>query len=206
MSTICGDGWSATERRDVWTVRDERTGAHLGVVRRLHSIGMWQAILPSGAVHQSGSLPVSMVYGLAHDQLPIARAAALIDAGIPEYAAMKLWRLSLREARRAYEAMVRAARIESQRAAIESDLPRTTTRPRHRSVLVHVIPDRREPDHDAPPVPHSMYEPDPPRRTACRAGGGHPMPVDDGWVVVREWWGMLAVSHGRRVPAIPGAA
>lgn len=204
MSTICGDGWSATERRDAWSVRDDRTGEHLGVVRRSH--GLWQAVLPSGVVWRSGSLPVSLVYDLARYRLPIVRAAALVAAGIPEYAAVKLWELPLRQARHAHEAMVRSARIERQREAIGLDLPRIATRPRHRSALVHVVPARREPDPDAPAVPHPMYEPDPPRRTASRGGGGHSMPVDDGWVVVREWWGMSAVSHGRRVPTIPGAA
>lgn len=203
MSTIHGDGWTATERRDVWTVRDDQTGAHLGVVRR--SGWRWQAVLPSGSVHSSGSLPVSLVYGLVHDRLPVARAAALMSAGIPEYAAVRLWDLPLRQARREYEAMVRRDRIERHRAAVGSERPRTTTRPRHRSAMVHVVPARREPDPDAPTVPHPMYEPDPPRRT-CRAGGGYSMPVDDGWVVVREWWGMVAVSCGRRVPALPGAA
>ena len=203
MSTIHGDGWSATERRDVWSVRDDQTGTHLGVVRRSH--GLWQAVLPSGAVHRTGQLPVSLVYRLAHDRLPIARAAALIDAGIPEYAAVMLWRLPLRQARREYEAMIRRNRIERHREAIGLDLPRATTRPRHRSALVHVVPARREPDPDAPPVPHPLYEPDRPRRGWSRCGGGHPLPLDDGWSVVREWWGMSAVCCGRRVPALPCA-
>lgn len=204
MSTIRGDGWTATERRDAWSVRDDQTGTHLGVVRRSHS--GWQSVLPSGAAHRSGSLPVSLVYGLVHDRLPISRATALMSAGIPEYAAVTLWRLPLRQARREYEAMVRRERVERQREAIGRDVPRTTTRPRHRSAMVHVVPARREPDPDAPTVPHPRYEPDPPRRTTSRGGGGYSMPVDDGWAVVREWWGMAAVSCGRRVPAMPGAA